>query len=133
MKRKTLKTQENMTERRHDIERERARRTPFSYSIFVGLVLRDGVQIRLDVAVQNEVCISQRVVVDEVVQLRPPEAVVRHLVLYGGAIYGVNTPIREVKFHTGGICIERAAYGLFYGYILLNLMLFYPETKLQCP
>ena len=25
-------------------------------SVFVGLVLRDGVQIRLNVAVQNEVC-----------------------------------------------------------------------------
>ena len=102
-------------------------------SVFVGLVLRDGVQIRLDVAVQNEVCISQRVVVDEVVQLRPPEAVVRHLVLYGGAIYGVNTPLREVKFHAGGIYIERTVYELLQGYILLNLMLFYPETKLQCP
>ena len=37
------------------------------YSVFVGLILRDGVQIRLNVAVQNEVCISQRVVVDEIV------------------------------------------------------------------
>ena len=79
------------------------------YSVFVGLVLRDGVQIRLNVAVQNEVCISQRVVVDEVIQLRPLEAVVRHLILHGGAIYGVNTPLREVKFHAGGIYIERTA------------------------
>jgi len=31
--------------------RECARRTPFSYSIFVGLVLCDGVQIRLNIAV----------------------------------------------------------------------------------
>jgi hypothetical protein len=59
--------------------------------------------------------------------------VVRRLVLHGGAIYGVNTPIREVKFHAGGIYIERTAYELFHGYILLNLMLFYPETKLQYP
>ena len=50
-RRKTLKTQENKTERRHDKARECARRTPFSYSIFVGLVLCDGVQIRLNIAV----------------------------------------------------------------------------------
>ena len=56
---------------------------PF-YSIFVGLVFCDSVQIRLNVAIQNEVCIGQRVVVDEIVQLRPLEAVVRHLVLHGG-------------------------------------------------
>ena len=51
MKRKTLKTQENTTDRRHEKVRECARRTPFSYSIFVGLVLCDGVQIRLNIAV----------------------------------------------------------------------------------
>ena len=106
---------------------------PFAYSVFVGLVLRDGVQKCFRVAIQNEVGIGQRVVVDEVVQLRALEAVVRRLVLHGGAIYGVNTPIREVKFHAGGIYIERTAYELFHGYILLNLMLFYSETKLQYP
>ena len=78
-------------------------------SVFIGLVLRDGVQVCFDVSVQNKIGISQRVVVDEIVQLRPLEAVVRHLVLHGGAIYGVNTPIREVKFHAGGIYIERTA------------------------
>ena len=51
MKRKTLKTQENTKDRRHEKVRECARRTPFSYSIFVGLVLCDGVQIRLNIAV----------------------------------------------------------------------------------
>ena len=61
MKRKTLKTQENKTERRHEKVRECARRTPFSYSFFVGLVFCDSVQIRLNVAIQNEVCIGQRV------------------------------------------------------------------------
>ena len=64
------------------------------YSVFVGLILRDGVQIRLNVAVQNEVCISQRVVVDEIVQLRPLEEVVRHLVLHGGAVDGANAHVR---------------------------------------
>ena len=39
------------------------------YSVFVWLILRDGVQIRLNVAVQNKVCVGQRVVVDEIVQL----------------------------------------------------------------
>lgn len=85
MKRKTLNTQENTTDRRHEKVRE---------------------------------CAGEL----------PP-----HLVLHGGAIYGVNTPIREVKFHAGGIYIERTAYELFHGYILLSLMLFYPETKLQYP
>ena len=75
----------------------------------------------------------RRVVVDEVIQLRALEAVVRHLVLHGGAVDGANAPVREAKLHTGGIHIERAAYELFHGYILLNLMLFYPETKLQYP
>ena len=37
--------------------------------LFIGLILRDGIQICLNVVVQNEVCISQRVVVDEIVQL----------------------------------------------------------------
>ena len=55
------------------------------YSVFVGLILRDGVQIRLNVAVQNEVCISQRVVVDEIVQLRPLIKIIRHFVFHGGA------------------------------------------------
>ena len=54
------------------------------YSVFVGLILRDGVQIRLNVAVQNEVCISQRVVVDEIVQLRPLIKIIRHFVFHGG-------------------------------------------------
>ena len=70
MKRKTLKTQENKTERRHDKARECARRTPFCVcSVFIGLVLRDGVQVCFDISVQNEIGISQRVVVDEIVQL----------------------------------------------------------------
>ena len=73
------------------------------------VVLCDGVQIHFRVAIQNEVGICERVIVNKVVQIRPLEAVVRRLVLYGGAIYGVNTPLREVKFHAGGIYIERTA------------------------
>ena len=38
-------------------------------SVFIGLVLRDGVQVCFDVSVQNKIGISQRVVVDEIVQL----------------------------------------------------------------
>ena len=38
-------------------------------SVFIGLVLRDGVQVCFDISVQNEIGISQRVVVDEIVQL----------------------------------------------------------------
>ena len=34
-------------------------------SALAGLIRRDGVQIRLSVAVQNEVCLSRRIVVDE--------------------------------------------------------------------
>ena len=34
-------------------------------SVFIGLVLRDGVQVCFDVSVQNKIGISQRVVVDE--------------------------------------------------------------------
>ena len=55
-------------------------------SIFVGCVLRDDFQICFRVAVQNKLGIRQRVVIDEIVQLRPLEAVVCHLVFYGGAV-----------------------------------------------
>ena len=39
----------------------------------------------------------------------------------------------SASFFSFRIHIERTAYELFHGYILLNLMLFYPETKLQYP
>ena len=102
-------------------------------SVFVGLVLRDGVQICFRVAIQNEVGIGQRVVVDEVIQLRALEEVVRHLVLHGGAIYGVNTPIREVKFHAGGIYIERTAYELSHMRIIVqtHFKVFFDNRELE--
>ena len=81
----------------------------FMFNFRRRVVLCGGVQIRFRVAIQNEVGICERVIVNKVVQIRPLEAVVRRLVLYGGAIYGVNTPLREVKFHAGGIYIERTA------------------------
>ena len=102
-------------------------------SVSIGLVLRDGVQVCLNVAIQNKFGISQRVVVDEVVQLRALEAIVRRLVLHGGAIYGVNTPIREVKFHAGGIYIERTAYELSHMRIIVqtHFKVFFDNRELE--
>ncbi|MBP1587907.1 MAG: restriction endonuclease subunit S [Clostridia bacterium] len=38
----------------------------FAYSVFVGLILRDGVQIRLRVAVQDQIGVGKRIIVNEV-------------------------------------------------------------------
>ena len=80
------------------------------HSVFVGLIFRDGVQIRLNVAIQNEVCISQRVVVDEVIQLRPLEAVVRHLVLHGGAVDGNHAAVLKPQLHAASVHVEFTAF-----------------------
>ena len=84
------------------------------YSVFVGLILRDGVQIRLNVAVQNEVCISQRVVVDEVVQLRPLIKIIRHFVFHGGAVDGGHAAVLKPQLHTARAHVEFTAFDGFH-------------------
>ena len=82
-------------------------------SVFIGLVLRDGVQIRLDVAVQNEVCIGRRGVVDEVVRLRPLIKIIRRFVFHGGAVDGDHAAVLKPQLHTARVHVEFKAFSGF--------------------
>ena len=82
-------------------------------SVFVGLILRDGVQIRLNVAVQNEVCIGRRGVVDEVVRLRPLIKIIRRFVFHGGAVDGDHAAVLKPQIHTASVHVEFKAFSGF--------------------
>ena len=65
-------------------------------------------QIFLRIAVQNQIRIAQRIVVDEVVQFR----LLRHghvqCILDPGAVNGDHSPIPEQQLHAAGVHVEFA-------------------------
>ena len=66
-------------------------------------------QIFLRVTIQNQIRISQRVIVDEVVQLRPLHHGHIQRILDPGAVDGDFSPIPEQQLHTAGVHVEFAS------------------------
>ena len=65
-------------------------------------------QIFLRVAIQNQIGISQRVIVDEVVQLRPLRHGHIQRILDPSAVNGNFSPIPEQQLYTPGVHVEFA-------------------------
>ena len=65
-------------------------------------------QIFLRIAIQNQICVAQRVIVDEVVQF----CLLRHghiqHILDPGAVNGDFSPIPEQQLHAAGVHVEMA-------------------------
>ena len=65
-------------------------------------------QIFLRVSVQNQIGIAKRVVVDEVIQLRPLRHGHVQCILDPGAVNGDHSPIPEQQLHAAGVHVEFA-------------------------
>ena len=65
-------------------------------------------QIFLRVTIQNQIRISQRVIIDEVIQLRPLRHGHIQRILDPGAVDGNFSPIPEQQFHTSSVHVEFA-------------------------
>ena len=65
-------------------------------------------QIFLRIAIQNQIRIAQRIVVDEVVQFRPLRHGHVQFILDPGAVDGNFSPIPEQQLHAAGVHVEFA-------------------------
>ena len=70
---------------------------------------RHILQILLWFAVQNQVCIAKRVIVDEVVLLRPLSHGHVQFILDPGTVDRDHSPIPEQQLHTAGVHVEFAS------------------------
>ena len=67
-------------------------------------------QIFLWVAIQNQVHIAQRVIVDEIIQLRPLRHGHVQFILDPGAVNRDHSPIPEHQLHAPGVHVEMASF-----------------------
>ena len=67
-------------------------------------------QIFLRVTIQNQIRIAQRVIVDEIVQLRPLRHSHVQRILDPGAVDGNHSLIPEQQFHATGVHVTRCYY-----------------------
>ena len=65
-------------------------------------------QIPLQISIQNQIRIAQRVIVDEVVQLRPLRHGHVQRILDPGAVDGNFSSIPEQQLHAAGVHVEMA-------------------------
>ncbi len=87
--------------------------TALLYNLSYQLVLQPTapghiLQIFLRVTIQNQICIAQWVIVDEIIQLRPLCHSHIQRILDSGAIDGNFSSIPEQQLHTSGIHIKLA-------------------------
>ena len=66
-------------------------------------------QIFLRVAIQNQIRIAKRVIVDEIIQLRPLRHSHVQCILDPGAVNGDHSPIPEQQLHAAGVHVEMAS------------------------
>lgn len=95
------------------------RRNPLRYILPVsyrGGVICHGVQVGFGIAVQNQVRISKRGVVDQIIPLCPLEAVIGNFVFNGGAVNGNPASITEKQFYTGCVNVELTGYKFAHGH-----------------
>ena len=65
-------------------------------------------QIFLRVTIQNQIRVAQRIIVDEVIQLRPLRHGHVQCILDPGAVDGNLSPIPEQQLHAAGVHVELA-------------------------
>ena len=100
--------------------------TALLYNLSYQLVLQPTapghiLQIFLRVTIQNQICIAQWVIVDEIIQLRPLCHSHIQRILDSGAIDGNFSSIPEQQLHTSGIHIKLAnAFIILYVRVLLK-------------
>ena len=79
-------------------------------------------QVFLRVAIQNQIGIAQRIVVDEVVQFRPLRHGHVQFILDPSAVNGDHSPIPEQQLHAAGIYVELAgSFIVLHVYVLSTL------------
>ena len=66
-------------------------------------------QIFLRVTIQNQIRIAKRVIVDEIIQLRPLRHSHVQCILDPGAVNGDHSPIPEQQLHAAGVHVEMAS------------------------
>ena len=66
-------------------------------------------QLLLRIAIQNQIRIAQRIIVDELVQLCPLRHGYIQCVFNPGAVDGDHSPIPEQQLHAAGIHVEMAS------------------------
>ena len=79
-------------------------------------IFRHCFQVCFGIAVQNQVCISKRVIVDQIIQLSPLEAVIGNFVFNGGAVNGNLASIIKNQFHAGCVYVELTGYKFAHGH-----------------
>ena len=84
------------------------RRPPRS-TLFPYTTLFRSFQIFLRVTIQNQIRIAKRVIVDEIIQLRPLRHSHVQCILDPGAVNGNFSPIPEQKLHASGVHVEMAS------------------------
>ena len=67
-----------------------------------------GFQVFLRIAIQNQIGIAKRVIVDKVIQLRPLRHGHVQCILDPGAVDGNFSPIPEQQLHAAGVHVEFA-------------------------
>ena len=88
--------------------------TALLYNLSYQLVLQPTapghiLQIFLRVTIQNQICIAQWVIVDEIIQLRPLCHSHIQRILDSGAIDGNFSSIPEQQLHAAGVHVEMAS------------------------
>ena len=79
-------------------------------------------QIFLRVTIQNQIRISQRVIIDEVIQLRPLRHGHVQCILDPGAVNGDHSPIPEQQLYAAGVHVEFAgSFIVLHVYVLSAL------------
>ena len=83
-------------------------------------------QIFLRIAIQNQIRIAQRIVVDKVIQFRPLRHSHIQRILNSGAVDGDFSPILEQQFHAPGVHVEFAgSFIVLHNHTLQILLLAY--------
>ena len=76
-------------------------------------IFRNSFQIRFRIAVQYQICIRNRVVINQIIQLRPLIHIPSYFILHSGAIYGAQTP-SENRSSTQPVSILNAQLSSFF-------------------
>ena len=74
-------------------------------------------QIFLWVTVQNQICIAQWVIVDEIIQLRPLRHGHVQCILNPGAVNRDFSPIQEQQLHATGVLLNLQALSSYFMFV----------------
>ena len=85
-------------------------------SVIKRFIFCHSFQVCFGIAVQNQVCISKRVVVDQIIRLSPLEAVIGNFVFNGSTVNGKLASIIKNQFYAGCVYVELTGYKLTHGH-----------------